>query len=85
MDDPDTTDTGMGEPPLADMGAHEFQTCPDLDGDASVGFGDLLAVLTAWGPDAPACLPSIPADLDHDCAVGFSDLLVVLTAWGRCE
>ncbi len=85
VDDPDTADTGDGEMSIVDMGAHEFQTCPaELDGDGSVGFGDLLAVLTAWGPYEP-CPPAIPEDLDHDCAVGFSDLLVVLTAWGRCE
>jgi probable HAF family extracellular repeat protein len=51
----------------------------DLDGDCRVGFGDLLALLAAWGPcvDCDEC----PADLDNDCSVGTSDLLLLLTGW----
>jgi len=55
----------------------------DVDGDGTVGFADLLAVLAAWGPYEP-CPPFIPEDIDQDCAVGFSDLLIVLAAWGAC-
>lgn len=51
----------------------------DLDGNGSVGFGDVLALLTAWGP-CKGC----PEDLDEDGDVGFSDLLMVLGAWGDC-
>jgi hypothetical protein len=54
-------------------------TCPDLDADGAVGFGDLLAVLAEWGP-CEGC----PTDLDYDGAVGFPDLLIVLAAWGPC-
>jgi hypothetical protein len=52
----------------------------DLDGDCAVGFSDLLALLSAWGPcpDPRHC----PADLDDDDIVGFGDLLVLLTNWG---
>jgi len=50
----------------------------DLDGDQSVGFGDLLLLLTAWGPGCSG------ADLDGDGLVGFNDLLLLLTAWGPC-
>ncbi|MBT8484151.1 MAG: hypothetical protein HKO59_06205 [Phycisphaerales bacterium] len=48
----------------------------DVDGDGIVGFLDLLAVLSAWGPCA-AC----PADLNGDGVVDFVDLLSVLAGW----
>ncbi|MFK7960546.1 MAG: hypothetical protein AB8G96_08465 [Phycisphaerales bacterium] len=51
----------------------------DLDGDESVGTGDLLSVLAAWGP-CPAC----PADINGDDVVGVSDLLSILAQWGPC-
>ncbi len=51
----------------------------DVDGDGSVGFGDLLAVLAAFGPcDDPPC----PEDVDDSGAIGFDDVLAVLSAWG---
>ena len=54
--------------------------CPeDLDMSGDVGFGDLLAILSAWGPCA-ACAE----DLDMSGDVGFGDLLAVLSAWGAC-
>lgn len=51
----------------------------DLDGDGTVGFGDVLVVLSAWGPcpDGAACA----ADLDGDGTVAFGDVLAVLAAW----
>jgi hypothetical protein len=48
----------------------------DVDGDGTVGFADLLAVLSAWGP-CSAC----PEDVGGDGAVGFGDLLIVLASW----
>jgi hypothetical protein len=55
--------------------------CPgDTDGDGSVGFLDLLAVLSSWGPCA-----GCPGDADGDGGVGFLDLLAVLSAWGPCR
>jgi len=51
----------------------------DIDGDGSVGFPDLLAILAAWGP-CPGC----PEDIDGDSNVGLTDLLTVLSAWGPC-
>ena len=51
----------------------------DIDGDCSVGFGDLIALLADWGP-CPGC----DTDLDGDGSVGFSDLLSALTQWGPC-
>ncbi len=57
-----------------------FGACEgDVDGDRTVGFADLLAVLAAWGP-----CPDCPEDLDDEGVVGFGDLLIVLAAWGPC-
>ena len=59
--------------------------CPeDIDASGAVDFGDILAVLAAWGPYEP-CPPFTAEDIDQDCDVGFGDLLAVLTAWGPCE
>ena len=82
VDDPDTKDTGNGDPPIGDMGAYEFQPalCPwDIDASGSVGASDLLALLASWGP-CKGC----PADLDRDGSVGASDLLALLANWGPC-
>ncbi len=56
-------------------------TCPapcpsDIDGNGSVGIGDLLAILSAWGN------PGGPEDLDESGNVDFGDILVVLGDWG---
>lgn len=48
----------------------------DVDGDGSVGFSDLLAVLSSWGNTGGA------ADVDGDGTVGFGDVLAVLSSWG---
>ena len=54
--------------------------CPaDVDGDAVVGFTDLLAVLIAWG-----CEDACAEDVDGDGTVGASDLFTVIGAWGVC-
>jgi hypothetical protein len=52
----------------------------DLDTDGDVGFADLLAILSEWGP----CPPECPEDLDRSGDVGFGDLLLLLSAWGSC-
>lgn len=50
----------------------------DVDGDESLGLGDIVSLLAAWGP----CSPSLvcPADVDGDGAVDLEDLLLVLAA-----
>ena len=53
----------------------------DLDGDGTVGFGDLLAVLSAFGA-CPAPPVECPADFDSSGDVGFPDLLQILAAFG---
>ncbi|MCP3904493.1 MAG: hypothetical protein GY715_12770 [Planctomycetes bacterium] len=52
---------------------------PDLNGDGSVNFGDLLRLIAAWGPcpEPPQCCP---ADLDADGNVTPNDLVILLTA-----
>jgi hypothetical protein len=50
--------------------------CPgDLDGDGTIGGGDLAVLLAGWGGEAP--------DLDGDGVVGGSDLAVLLSSWGE--
>ncbi|MCP3904900.1 MAG: hypothetical protein GY715_14845 [Planctomycetes bacterium] len=57
--------------------------CPaDLNGDGSVGFGDILQIIGAWG-DCPGP-GSCEEDLDGDGSVGFSDILEVIGNWGDC-
>ena len=67
----DGTDCGSVSCPLP---------CPaDLDGDGSVGAGDLLALLASWGP-CEGCA----ADFNADGEVGAADLLILLASWGPC-
>lgn len=47
----------------------------DLDGDGTVGPGDLAVLLGAWGVSAAA-------DLDGDGTTGPLDLALLLAAWG---
>ncbi len=68
------TSTQDNDPLVVRFAADELPG--DVDGDGVVGFGDLLAVLGAWGP-CSGC----PEDLDGDGAVGLPDLLIVLSGW----
>ncbi|MHC5113658.1 MAG: right-handed parallel beta-helix repeat-containing protein, partial [Planctomycetota bacterium] len=63
---------------VSDHGANEF-CLGDLDGSGDVGFGDILAIIAAWGP-CPGC----PQDLNGNGFVDFADILVVIGAWGPC-
>jgi hypothetical protein len=49
----------------------------DLDGDGSVGGGDVGLLLSQWGGDGSA-------DLDGDRMVGGADVGLLLAAWGPC-
>ncbi|NNF42870.1 MAG: hypothetical protein HKN62_07455 [Phycisphaerales bacterium] len=52
--------------------------CPeDLDESGVVDFGDLLAVLAAWGGSG--------GDINGDGTTDFADLLLLLATWGPCE
>ncbi|MFK7960676.1 MAG: hypothetical protein AB8G96_09120 [Phycisphaerales bacterium] len=58
----------------------EAVTCAaDIDGSGTVEFGDLLEIISAFGP----CV-GCPADLDGNGEVDTVDLLTVLAAWGDC-
>ena len=81
VDDPETTDTGLGTPPIVDMGAYEYQApaCPaDVTGDGVVDVLDLIEVLDAWGESG------VPADVTGDGVVDVLDLIEVLYGWGAC-
>lgn len=59
------------------------EPCPaDLDGNGSVGAGDLAIVLASWsiGGSCGTCL----GDLDGDGVVNAGDLAALLAAWGPC-
>ena len=82
VDDPNTKDTGFGDPPIVDMGAYEFQntSCPwDLHGDGNVGPGDLLILFGWW-----CCDPNGPPDFNGDGIVNTTDLLELFANWGEC-
>jgi hypothetical protein len=68
-----------------DMGAYERVTdcVGDINGDSTIGFPDLLHVLSNWGPCPAPPLPC-PGDFNGDGAIGFADLLQVLSNWGPC-
>ncbi len=59
--------------------ANELLCLADLDCSGDVDFGDVLAILAAWGNKGG------PEDLDGSGTVDFGDILVVLGAWGPCE
>ncbi len=52
----------------------------DLDGDDTVGPGDLARLLGNWGVRGPA-----QADLNQDGIVESNDLAILLGAWGPCD
>ena len=84
VDDPDTADTGLGAPPLTDMGAIEFQVASctaDLNGDGVVNAADLAVILGNWGPIPPG---DPAADLNGDGTIGPADLAILLGNWGAC-
>ena len=81
INDPDTRDTGNGDPPIVDMGAYEFQIddcLADVSGDGTVDAADLAIVLGNWG----SVPPNDPiADLTGDGVIGPADLAVM--KWAR--
>jgi hypothetical protein len=85
IDDPDTVDTGYGDPPIVDMGAYEFQgmPCPwDLNDNGFVWIFDLLLLLFSWGPcDDPG---NCQADFDSNGYVDAWDFIDLLCHFGPC-
>ncbi len=82
IDDPATTDTGNGAPPIVDMGAYEFQLpCPtDINGDGVTNVLDLIDLLLCFGqPAVPGCEAE---DVNGDGTVNVLDLIDLLLAFG---
>ncbi|MCP3902922.1 MAG: choice-of-anchor B family protein [Planctomycetes bacterium] len=52
----------------------------DVNGDGSVDFADVLALIGGWG--ACADCGDCPADVNGDCSVNFADILVIIANWG---
>lgn len=78
-----TPDTGLGDSPLVDMGAYEFQCTGDLDGNGAIDLTDLETLLINHHVKDTlyAC-----GDLDRDGDVDLSDLAALLGAFGTtCE
>jgi hypothetical protein len=48
----------------------------DVNCDGVVNFGDILAVIGAWGP-----CDNCPEDIDGDGVVGFAEILAIIGAW----
>lgn len=48
----------------------------DLDGNGTIGLGDLLLIIAGWGQPGPG-------DLDGSGAVGVNDLLIILQQYGQ--
>jgi hypothetical protein len=94
VDAPATPDTGVGTPPLVDIGALEFQgaCAADVTGpvpglaDGTVDALDMLALLAEWGsPCAGACEADLTGPLGvPDGNVDALDFLLLITQWGLC-
>jgi hypothetical protein len=72
VDDPATRDTGVGAPPIVDMGAYEFQAagCPaDFNADGVLNILDFVAFQLAWVAQEPA------ADCDANGAFNILDFV----------
>ena len=52
----------------------------DLDNSGNIGFDDLIALLTFWGP----CQAQCSGDLNNDGTIGFADLVELISSWGSC-
>ncbi len=88
FDDPDTRDTGLGDPPIIDMGAYEFGSplADDCNGNA---MDDACDIENGTSQDDNAngipdeCEKAeCPWDLDDDEVVGTGDLILLLGSWG---
>jgi len=78
----DLLDILLGEPDVDNNGVPDVcQGCTgDLTGDNTVGVGDLLAIIDAWG-----FCSNCAADLNDDGAVNVTDLLYIVGHWGPCS
>jgi hypothetical protein len=87
VDTPAVPDTGLGDPPIVDMGAYEFQatdptpTCDgDVNNDRVVNLQDLAVLLSNFGLTGSAT--PAQGDLNGDQDVDISDLALLLAHFG---
>lgn len=59
----------------------ECECIADIFANGTVGFDDLIAVTSTWGPCDTAC----PADFIMDGSVDLQELLYILSSWGPCS
>ena len=71
------TEAGVDAVRITSYYCNEPTVPGDVNGDGSVSFEDLVALLSSWGPCA-AC----SADFDGSGAVDFNDLLILLSNFG---
>jgi predicted outer membrane repeat protein len=94
VDDPGTVDTGLGGPPVVDIGAYEFDDAPvlcagDLTGplgkpDGNVDSLDFLVLIGQWGsPCVGECTADVtgPGEVP-DGNVDSLDFLLLISQWG---
>lgn len=82
-DDPDVPDTGLGTPPIVDIGAYERMRPPcrgDVNGDRAVDLADLATLLSHFGTPAGGTVAD--GDWDGDGDVDISDLAGLLSVFG---
>ncbi len=81
VDDLDTADTGVGGPPVVDMGAYEYQgICPgNLDAVSGVNWLDVAPLAARWMDTN--CDFCGGADFTDDQAVTLADLMVQIVHW----
>ena len=74
----DTNDLNVRRTLIIEYPADQPEPCPaDVNGDGSVGGGDLAILLGQW-------LDSGSCDFNDDGVVSGPDLSVLLAAWGSC-
>ena len=78
IDDLCTGDTGFGEPPLVDMGAHEFLSS-DINADGIANFSDFCLLAVHWME--AGCGPCAGADVTCDGNVTYDDLRESVAYW----
>lgn len=78
---PDVGVTVEGYPEIIDIGAFEFQGCPnDLNGDQIIDLADLAILLHGYGRTRPVSYRE--GDVTGDGSVDLSDLAKVLATFG---
>jgi len=81
LDDPATADTGVGSPPIVDMGAYEFYIVGDLDCDDALTIDDApLLVQALLDPAAFAGCDLGRADVNADGATDGRDVTALIAA-----